>query len=550
MTDDLRRPTWPDEPRWALPAARAAMAIAAAAMLARTIYLVAIGSDGYLNLQQDDFYYYAVTARNLALHGISSFDGFTRTNGYQPLWMAIVSALAWICNGTTPAFFLVISAISFAATLATFELYLRVGRALFRGAWFVVPSALLIGVQFLRMIFWGMETVVILPLYALLLLQLLRAAEGGGIDRKRALRLGLLSALVILARLDTAIFVGLVVCGWLLWERMALGARLNRLLWFCLGGMPLLLYLIWNLASFGALTPVSAQAKHLKIGWGFSTYFLSGLTWTWDGRATLAMLPLALLLPFLAGSGIPRGARRFLVIATVLFPIIFYVMLGFVSDWQLFGWYLYPVPIVMFLVLCQMGALVSRHLPDASRMLRHVALPIAAMVPLAIALPLALRQSLGRSVDPNSIYLHARALIPFARAHPGRYAMGDRAGLTALMIDRPILHLEGLIADPAMVEHIRREDRLSDVLAAYDIDYVIVSIYYPIQHHGNRYEVIMPDPIGAGRRSHVMRGIFTGPPIFTYVSERGNQPGSPNQIPGDRSGRCYTYVFEKGEWGE
>src|ERR1700691_5333604 len=41
-------------------------------------------------LFSDDAYYYFVVARRLVQTGRSSFDGFTLTNGYHPLWMALL----------------------------------------------------------------------------------------------------------------------------------------------------------------------------------------------------------------------------------------------------------------------------------------------------------------------------------------------------------------------------------------------------------------------------------------------------------------------------
>ena len=44
----------------------------------------------------DDAYYYLQIAYNIAHGAGSTFDGITMTNGYQPLWMAIVVAIEFI----------------------------------------------------------------------------------------------------------------------------------------------------------------------------------------------------------------------------------------------------------------------------------------------------------------------------------------------------------------------------------------------------------------------------------------------------------------------
>src|SRR5258706_9769487 len=46
----------------------------------------------------DDFYYYAEVARHIKETGLSSFDGVTLTNGYQPLWMAVLIAISFFVS--------------------------------------------------------------------------------------------------------------------------------------------------------------------------------------------------------------------------------------------------------------------------------------------------------------------------------------------------------------------------------------------------------------------------------------------------------------------
>ena len=43
---------------------------------------------------EDDFFYYAKAAHNLAFHGVSTFDGVHPTNGYHPLWMLVLTGLS------------------------------------------------------------------------------------------------------------------------------------------------------------------------------------------------------------------------------------------------------------------------------------------------------------------------------------------------------------------------------------------------------------------------------------------------------------------------
>jgi hypothetical protein len=50
--------------------------------------------DWLLEVVPDDSFYYLQIARNLANSGRSTFDGLSSTNGYHPLWMALLSGVA------------------------------------------------------------------------------------------------------------------------------------------------------------------------------------------------------------------------------------------------------------------------------------------------------------------------------------------------------------------------------------------------------------------------------------------------------------------------
>lgn len=52
----------------------------------------------------DDAYYYYEIAKNLAEGKFSTFDGVTRTNGYHPLWMWLITPFYWICGPETALF--------------------------------------------------------------------------------------------------------------------------------------------------------------------------------------------------------------------------------------------------------------------------------------------------------------------------------------------------------------------------------------------------------------------------------------------------------------
>ncbi len=111
--------------------------------------------------------------------------------------------------------------------------------------------------------------------------------------------------------------------------------------------------------------------------------------------------------------------------------------------------------------------------------------------------------------------------------------MGDRAGLTAYLLKRPLIQLEGLVADGRMLEHIQREDPLEAVLDEYRVDYLIVSVYRPLEERAGCFVVQQPSPAQAGAHALRMEGRLCGEPALLLRSPRGNLPGL-----------TYTYVFD------
>jgi hypothetical protein len=85
-------------------AARTAAYAAAALLSAPILYHLWLGHGDQVALLADDFWHYALTARWFAAHGWPSFDGFTLTNGFHPLFFAGMAALVGLTGGLGPAF--------------------------------------------------------------------------------------------------------------------------------------------------------------------------------------------------------------------------------------------------------------------------------------------------------------------------------------------------------------------------------------------------------------------------------------------------------------
>ena len=122
-----------------------------------------------------------------------------------------------------------------------------------------------------------METTIAIPLYLYLLYALARLNGAQNMPTKKILFLGFLSSLLVLARLDTALFIGLLLLGWLLYKHEPISAKIRSIFVFCPGGILLPVYLCWNLFTFGSIFPVSMRAKELKAIPGTDMNFFKGM---------------------------------------------------------------------------------------------------------------------------------------------------------------------------------------------------------------------------------------------------------------------------------
>jgi hypothetical protein len=124
-----------------------------------------------------------------------------------------------------------------------------------------------------------------------------------------------------------------------------------------------------------------------------------------------------------------------------------------------------------------------------------------------------------RTPEPHhSIVATGRALAAFAAAHPGRYAMGDRAGAFGFLTDQRVVQTEGLVGDAALLAAIRARRPLLAELAARGVDYYVGS---DMVQDGDCWLAEEPHVRQAGARSPRMTARICRPPIFSTVSRDG-----------------------------
>src|SRR5690606_9310681 len=246
----------------------------------------------------DDSFYYLQVARNLAAGFGSTFDGVEATNGYHPLWMALLVPIFIVFTGDEAP---LRSALLLGAMFG-FGFLLIVHRILRRttGAWAAAIALLLFAwPRFFGQTVNLLETSLLLFLYATVILLWMRwtrpshgsdeethwsdgPEEGKGHPLQRSLFFGVSLGLACLARLDSVF----LLIAFAVFALIDLGRKRSLWPWdrsvaiwriaspMAIASLVVLPYLAWNLIEFGHLQPVSGSMKSTFPELGFHGRYL------------------------------------------------------------------------------------------------------------------------------------------------------------------------------------------------------------------------------------------------------------------------------------
>ena len=460
---------------------------------------------------EDDFFYYAQVARNLAFHGTSSFDGAHLTNGYHPLWLLVLTALTKLFDiggvlgiKTVYPMAVAIEVVQLALILAIAYFVSRIAN-LFCSVTASCAIQLLAVAGALMIVRSGMESGLTTALAFAMLWYRMRPEFDW--STSRIFRYGMLASLMVLSRLDAVLLVGMLFVMDVVPEGRPAGQRLRNIGWFLMGLWPLVVYAIVNEAVFGAVMPVSATAKALG-----DTYLPAAVAMISFGHrlfnpklpvyAICVALTLGVpVLLLLKRRSSPTGCIG-LVWAFLLFPIVHFLAVVTRSDWMIWPWYVYAWPIagvVAAIVLLR---------PAGSKRLATICFGLSLAL---LALDAAYLVHSSRTEDELT-YLAGEDIAGFAATHPGIYAMGDRAGAPAYLSNQPFVQLEGLMMGPEFLDNIRAGKNVKDVLHAYNVRYYVTTGAAP--DSAGCYAV--REPAQAGPKSPTMRSLLCQTPVATF----------------------------------
>ena len=449
---------------------------------------------------QDDLLYYLQVARNIASGHGSTFNLLVPTNGYQPLWLLFLIPLCrFSVNPKVILAFLAIT--NFIAAVTTFVLSRRLLQTSGVRPLLVFALAGWTTLYAVTLFFYGMEVTLTVPI-VLGLLCLLRETHWLEAGPSRTLLLGLLLSAMVLSRIDTLIFGALLLLGILLTPSLRSLIRPGLVAGLLVGLLPVAAYFLLNHSVFGTWLPVSGMAKELKAGHMPSIEPWRVFFHPLAGAFTLTIVAALVILPAVRRKLSPM--ERVFFPAALLFPFTYYFILSCVSDWTLWGWYMYPIRIA----LCISFVIFCLWLPSA-RILQQTA--VVSMLTLSVFVGLALLRWTRQQTD---IYDASLEIARFAETHPGTYAMGDRAGRVAWLIPDPIVQTEGLMMDRTYLDFVKHQTPLRETLAHYNVRYYVATAYTPFSGCFQASE-----PAKAGPSSAHMRAQFCEAPQASFLHD-------------------------------
>jgi hypothetical protein len=408
----------------------------------------------------DDSFYYLEVARNVAAGLGSTFDGVEPTNGYHPLWLGLLVPVFALFGSSDEA--PVRAALVLAGVLGVGSL-LWIRSILGRVAGEAVAIAGLLLFAWPR--FFG-QTVGLLETGLLLFLYLaIVAARLGYGALGRPLVTGVLLGLACLARLDSVFLVaayGVYALRDALEEAPPAGrasARARALLPLVVAIVVVAPYLLWNVATFGHLQPISGAMK--------SSFPRAEPTW-----AYLTAFPeFTLLLVVGAGfaiAGLRAGASPF-VRAIGIFGAAALLQMSYLvlfMRWGVDRWY--------FTLLFPVGLLGLPWIARAwiARIAARPALAAAALVAgvaLAVFLQLtSLRLRDGRYLaGTRELAIWARENLPAASV-----VAATDSGVFGYFSGLRTINLDGLINNYRYREELRA-GRLAEYLGARGVTHVL-----------------------------------------------------------------------------
>jgi hypothetical protein len=414
----------------------------------------------------DDAFYYFVAARHVVQNHMSSFDGFTLTNGYHPLWLGLVALQYKVLGQSLVLTRVMEHMLGLVALLTTLPMVRLPGTAaklVYTWGLFVVLSV--IG-------FNGMETAAFAGCLGLLCYASVSLREESRHPVLGALVLGAAATAAIAARIDAAVFVLPQV--WL-----AAATKRRRLIAIAVVAVSGALYAGLDRNIFGVPFPISGEVKSLG-GLQVNHRLLAQMASPWGATSRLfwvsamlfALTPLAMRV--MRERGVANRALQGLQMAFLMGLPIYLLRLVALSSWMVWSWYGYCL--LFGYIGCAPAAwtLLSERLERVVTQ-RYVLVTVSSLMVtyLAVTTGYAARHH-AHDMEPGYYAVNQQALEQYGGLlGTSRVAMGDRAGNFAYQYAGGVNQMEGIMNDKAFFDVLRERGDVKALLCKRQVRYVI-----------------------------------------------------------------------------
>jgi hypothetical protein len=439
-----------------------------------------------LNLLIDDALYYPEIARNMVSGQGVTFDGSTITNGFHPLWMLVNLPIAWISPSveTNVRLLLFISGLTTGIAFYFLSGFVyEIGKSRL-----TVISLAFVGLWPLALWFGLIEAGLSLLMIGLLLDLSARKNLLELPTRKRAVLLGVLLALMCLARLDL-VFIAIVVYSSMAIRKFASRSFNNEIIakyglslaaFVCITGV----YLLWNLINFGSFLPVSGTKK-IELIWSLESMLtIAGISVPAivDNPLGVVFVSIGTIAIVFAGIaayrskllGLDNGVRSVLEIAIVGILLRHVVLRLIVEESPGTIWHLVPDYLLVTLIMAILISMVAKWGSTQKGIWRLSAFGVIGTIALMAVAVAFIGATEMTQRDGSTIDRYETALWAKENIDGGKWAMFD-AGFIGLFSEHPTMTLNGLATDHESME-LLRDNRYAEVISEHEIDYLVLYV--------------------------------------------------------------------------
>ncbi len=211
------------------------------------------------------------------------------------------------------------------------------------------------------------------------------------------------------------------------------------------------------------------------------------------------------------------------MLAALFFPWVHLIALSLRSDWSIFPWYYYGLPLATLFMAVPGFA----WMPGSGMVKQRFAFAHGwgAVLTAAFGISLAFVARVGgesirhQHAGPEHQARTGIAIVRWSVSHPGIYAMGDRAGIVGWLLPHGLVQTEGLTMDSAFLGAIRSRADLVEVLHERQVAYYVASDV--MQSHGC-FDLL--EPKGAGPSSPKLHATVCEAPAY-ILCDKVDQSG-------------------------